>query len=97
MPIYAYRCSQCGLTTDHLAAVGAAPEQIRCAHCDSEDTHKIIASVAYHASEATKAAKLDPKYDKMVDHAMKKSSSANEHRLIDRMQSFKGAKRSDSD
>jgi putative FmdB family regulatory protein len=97
MPIYAYRCSQCGRTTDHLAAVDAAPDHIRCEHCDSEDTRRIIASVAYHASESTKTAKLDPKYDKMVDHAMKKSSSANEHRLINRMQSFKGAKRTDTD
>jgi len=95
VPIYAYRCRHCGRTTDHLAAVSAAPEHIPCEHCGSEDTSRIISRVAYHASEAAKTARLDPKYDKMIDHAMKKSESANEHRLLDKMKPFTGAKKSD--
>jgi hypothetical protein len=42
--------------------------------------------VAYHASASSRTARLDPKYEKMVDSAMKKSASADENRLIDRMQ-----------
>ncbi|MGD8831761.1 MAG: zinc ribbon domain-containing protein [Pseudomonadales bacterium] len=95
MPIYAYRCRKCGRTTDHLAAVDQAPEHVTCEHCESDDTGRIISRVAYHASEASKTAKLDPKYDKMIDHAMNKSAGASEHRIIDKMKPFTGAKRED--
>ncbi|MEZ5595389.1 MAG: zinc ribbon domain-containing protein [Pseudomonadales bacterium] len=88
MPVYTYRCRACGDTTDHLAAVGKAPEQVVCEHCGSTVTHRIIASVAYHASEAAKTARLDPRYEKMVDHAMTKSASADEHRLLRKMKPF---------
>ena len=82
MPVYAYRCRACGLVTDEIASVESAPEQIRCEHCDGEDTHRIISRVAYHASETSRTARLDPKYEKMVDHAMKKSESADIGRLL---------------
>ncbi len=89
MPIYAYRCNVCGELTDHFAPVDRAPAHVLCAGCGSEDTRRVISSVAYHASNATKAARLDPKYDKMVDHAMRKSASADEHRLIRKLKPFK--------
>ncbi len=95
MPIYAYRCNGCGEVTDRLTAVGAAADHVTCEHCASDDTRRIIANVAYHASEATKTSRLDPKYEKMVDHAMRKSENANEHRLINRMKPFSGAKKVD--
>ncbi len=86
MPIYVYRCSGCNCLTDAFASVSDIPEQVVCEHCGSAETHRIISSVAYHASQASRTARLDPKYEKMVDHAMKKSASADENRLIDRMQ-----------
>ncbi len=49
--------------------------------------------MAYHASEASRTARLDPKYEKMVDHAMKKSASADEHRLIDKMKPYPSGKK----
>ena len=85
MPIYAYRCDSCDEVTDTFASIKDVPAQVTCGSCGSSHTHRIIARVAYHASEATKTARLDPKYEKMVDHAMKKSASADENRLIDRM------------
>lgn len=93
MPIYAYRCRACRMVTDQLASVDEAPDAIACEHCGSPETHRIISRVAYHASEATKTAKLDPKYEKMVDHAMKKSANADEHRIIDKMKPFSSAKK----
>jgi putative FmdB family regulatory protein len=89
MPIYAYRCAACDGLTDHLAAVDDAPAAVTCEHCGSGDTRRVIARVAYHASEATKVAKLDSKYEKKVDDAMRKSASASEHRLIDKLKPFK--------
>lgn len=88
MPIYAFRCDVCDEVTDVFASVHDIPERVECGRCGSADTHRIISRVAYHASEATKTAKLDPKYDRMVDHAMKKSASADENRLLRRLKPF---------
>ena len=41
-------------------------------------------------SEAAKTARLDPRYDKMVDHAMRKSANADEGRLLRNMKPFPG-------
>ena len=92
MPIYAYRCDGCGKVTEQLASINAIPDQVACAHCSATQTHRIISNVAYHASEASKTARLDPKYEKMVNHAMAKSSNADENRLIRNMQPFSAAK-----
>lgn len=92
MPIYTYRCDQCGEVTEQLASINDIPVKVACQHCRGTHTHRIISSVAYHASEATKTAKLDPKYEKMVNHAMKKSASADENRIIKNMAPFSKAK-----
>jgi len=93
MPIYAYRCEGCGELTEHIASVTDMPDAITCDQCGSGETHRVISRVAYHASEATKTAKLDPKYEKMVDHAMSKSMSADENRLHRKMGSFDNARK----
>ena len=73
MPIYEYRCQQCGeVSSFFLKTYGAAPESA-CKHCQSADLQRIISSVAYHRSEADKFAQLDPKYTKMVDQALAKA------------------------
>jgi hypothetical protein len=66
---------------------------VGCEHCQSDDTYRVIGSSAYHASEATKTAKLDPRYEKLVDTAMRNSASADEHRILKKMTPFTGAKR----
>jgi len=93
MPIYAYRCDGCGELTEHIASVSDIPDTVACDHCGSNTTHRVISRVAYHASEATKTARLDPKYEKMVDHAMSKSTSADENRLIRQMDARTNAKK----
>ena len=93
MPIYAYRCRSCGEVTDRLFSVAEVEDSVGCEHCQSDDTYRVIGRTAYHASEATKTSKLDPRYEKMVDHSMAKSASADEHKLLKKMKSFKGAKK----
>ncbi len=88
MPIYAYRCRACGGVTDAYASIDSPPSAIDCAHCQAHDTHRIIARVAYHASDNTKTAKLDPKYEKMVDDSMHKSRSADPNRLLRKLKPF---------
>lgn len=92
MPIYAYRCRHCGDVTDAYASVNAPPVSVECEHCRSNDTHRVIASVAYHASESTKTAKLDPKYEKMADAAMRKNPLADPDRLLRKMKPYGPAK-----
>jgi len=72
--------------SEDISAVG-------CEHCQSDDTYRVIGSSAYHASDNTKTAKLDPGYEKMVDTAMRNSTSADEHRILKKMTPFTGAKR----
>jgi putative FmdB family regulatory protein len=92
MPIYAYRCRACGGVTDAYASIKEQPVTVACEHCSGSDTHKIIARVAYHASDNTKTSKLDPKYEKMVDDAMHKSRNADPDRLFRKMKPFSSAK-----
>jgi len=93
VPIYSYRCRACGGVTDAYASVSDAPQSVPCEHCDATDTYKIIGRVAYHANEATKTARLDSKYEKRVDDAMRKSSNADPNRLLRKMKPFGDAKK----
>jgi putative FmdB family regulatory protein len=88
MPIYAYRCRACGGVTDAYASMNAAPASIECEHCAGHETHRVIGRVAYHASESAKTARLDPKYEKMVDDSMRKSPLADPDRLLKKMKPF---------
>jgi len=88
VPIYAYRCAQCGGVTDAYSSIDDAPANIDCEHCASRDTHRIIARVAYHASESTKTSRLDSKYEKRIDDAMRRSATADPNRLLRKMKPF---------
>ena len=92
MPIYAYRCRDCGGVTDAYASINDAPAAIECEHCASGATYRVIGPVAYHASESTKASRLDSKYEKRIDDAMRKSASADPERLLRKMKPFSPAK-----
>ena len=82
MPLYPYRCAACGALTDELCAVGAAPESVPCGACGSAETHRVIGRSAYLTSDAQKTAKLDPRYDKQVDQAMRNTRNADPDRFL---------------
>jgi putative FmdB family regulatory protein len=88
MPIYAYRCRVCGGVTDAYASMTEPPASVECEHCHGVDTHRVIARVAYHASDNAKTSRLDPKYEKMVDDSMRKSRLADPDRLLRKMKPF---------
>lgn len=92
MPIYAYRCRACGGATDVYASINDPPVNIDCEHCRGHETHRIIARVAYHASDNAKTSRLDPKYERMVDDSMRKSSNADPDRLLRKMKPFGSGK-----
>ena len=73
MPIYEYRCRQCGEISAFLLKNYGGEPQSGCKQCQSPDLQRIMSPVAYHRSEADKFAQLDPKYGKMVDRALAKA------------------------
>jgi putative FmdB family regulatory protein len=88
MPIYVYRCRDCGEATEAFASINDPADPIVCEHCHGTNTHRIIGRVAYHASDNAKTARLDPKYEKQVDDAMRKSASADPDRLLKKMKPY---------
>lgn len=91
MPIYSFRCRACGELTDQLTSVAELQDNIGCEHCQSVDTYRVIGRTAYHASEGAKTARLDPKYEKRVDDAMRRSSNADPNHLYKKMTPFSAA------
>jgi putative FmdB family regulatory protein len=88
MPIYVYRCRDCGEATEAFGSINDPEVPITCEHCNGAHTHRIIGRVAYHASDNAKTARLDPKYEKMVDDSMRKSATADPDRLLKKMKPF---------
>lgn len=88
MPIYVYRCQDCGEATDAFFSIHSPADPIECEHCRSKNTHRVIGRVAYHASDNAKTARLDPKYEKLVDDSMRNSAGADPDRLLKKMKPF---------
>ena len=84
MPIYEYRCQDCREKTAKLWRGFDAPKSIPCAACSSENTSRIISSVAFHKSLSSQLQDLDPRYDRMVDNAAANSASSDENQFLRR-------------
>lgn len=82
MPVYEYRCPACGAVTGKLASVNAIPGDVEC-RCGARAV-RIISRPSVHLSKGSKVARLDPKYDAMVDKAMRDTPTADPDRLINR-------------
>ena len=87
MPVYEYRCEECGRVTAATHRITDAPKRLDCEHCGA-DAHRIISRSSIHLSAASKVARLDPKYDKMVDQAMKNTQNAEPDHLLKRTKPF---------
>ena len=87
MPEYEFRCSRCGDVSTRVATVAARPRTIECARCGGK-AERILSRPAVKLSSASKVERLDPKYDKMVDRAMRNTPHADPDRLLKRMKPF---------
>lgn len=87
MPIYEYQCPDCERLTDKYYPNINAPTELTCKFC-SKSARRIVSGAAYHASEETKTSKLDPRYEKLVDRAMRNSSAADPERILRRTRPF---------
>jgi putative FmdB family regulatory protein len=46
MPIYEYRCQQCGRTFQKLQRVGAGAGDVRCPHCGAAEVERQLSTFA---------------------------------------------------
>jgi putative FmdB family regulatory protein len=60
MPIYEYRCQQCGQRFEKLVlAVDREPKALACPACDSEDVQRLISRVAVSSGQGEAAGARD--------------------------------------
>lgn len=84
MPLYEYRCSSCGEVTTVLRAATDSQAAVTCEIC-GERAARIVSRPSVHRSNASKVARLDPRYDKLVDKAMGATQAADPDRYLRRM------------
>lgn len=84
MPLYEYRCRNCRAIVSRLAAVRDIPAEVECDRCSGGVAARIVSLPSVHLSVRSKGARLDPKYDKMVDRAMSNTRAADPDRLVNR-------------
>ncbi len=70
MPIYEYRCQDCGGVNSVFLRSMSSPDPSSCRLCEGSSLQRIMSRVAYLRSESDKLDQLDPKYFKMVDQAL---------------------------
>ena len=84
MPTYDYRCGTCNHVTSQVHSMAQTPATVPCEDCQQQAS-KIISQVAVKLSNSSKMNRLDPKYDKMVDTAMRNSTSADPNNYLKKM------------
>jgi putative FmdB family regulatory protein len=88
MPLYEYRCAACDAITSLRCAIAARPKTVDCDHCGRPGATQILTGGAVHRDSASKAARLDPKYERMVDRAMRNTQHADPDRILRRLKPF---------
>ncbi|MEZ5557371.1 MAG: zinc ribbon domain-containing protein [Pseudomonadales bacterium] len=81
MPLYEYRCAACGAVTSAIRSSDEAKLPVVCDACGGV-AERILSRPSVHLSKASKLARLDPRYDRMVDSAMRNTQHAEpDHHL----------------
>jgi len=88
LAVYEFRCADCGEVTSHWCSIAERPVTVVCTHCGAPGATRIVSQASVRLSSASKVARLDPKYDKMVDRAMKNTPQADPDRVLKRLKPF---------
>ena len=88
MAVYEFRCSDCGEVTAHWCSIVDRPATVACEHCGKPGASRILSQSSVRLSSASKVARLDPKYDKMVDRAMQNTPQGDPDRVLRRLKPF---------
>lgn len=78
MPIYEFHCTSCNNVSSIYFRTTTDTPDLRCRHCGSGAVQRILSAFASPTSDLDKMSKLDPKYDRMVDAALRKAPAASE-------------------
>jgi len=54
MPIYEYRCNQCGEVSEILVGISSDEKVFHCTHCGSSDLEKILSVSSFTFSDASR-------------------------------------------
>lgn len=65
MPIYEYRCADCGKKFQTLVGVVAGEADEKCPHCGSANTSKLVSRFARYRNEDDRIDELADKFDMM--------------------------------
>jgi putative FmdB family regulatory protein len=60
MPIYEYRCKECGADFSRLQKVGASVEGVKCPKCESEKVERLLSSFASTSSSPSVGSSAGP-------------------------------------
>ena len=90
MPLYEFRCLVCQTLSTAFRSVASRDEVMRCESCASA-CERVISGGAVHLSAASKVARADPKYDRLVDKAMRNTPAADPDHYLKRMRPFSDA------
>jgi putative FmdB family regulatory protein len=88
LAVYEFRCADCGELTSHWCAIADRPATVVCEHCGRPGAARIVSQASVRRSSASKVARLDPKYDRMVDQAMKNTPEGDPDRVLRRLKPF---------
>lgn len=67
MPVYEYRCADCGKKFQALVGVVAEPSDEKCPHCGSGNTTKLISRFARYRSEDDRIDEVADRMESMSD------------------------------
>jgi len=59
MPIYEYRCNQCGKEFSHLFLNAKETKKLRCKYCRSLNLSRLVSSFSVHQTEGSRLAQFD--------------------------------------
>ena len=60
MPIYEYRCPECGAVFARLRSVSKAAEPVPCPECDNRKTERLVSTFASGSSSSASARPTAP-------------------------------------
>lgn len=61
MPIYEYRCNDCGKEFSVLVLNSKESAEVECGACGSDDLSRLISQFSFHQTEASRIDRLDTK------------------------------------
>ncbi len=90
MPLYEFRCLVCQALLTEFRSIANRDDAMVCESCASP-CERVISGGAIHLSAASKVARADPKYDRLVDKQMRNTPAADPDHYLKRMRPFSDA------